>query len=267
LEALDNLEGTMKRYIHEFKSHSGVWMPAFPFDIANRASEFDRMLRDMLLEIGSRVDFTDFSPRPFMEPHFHGDLAGRCKKAGIELLQDYCDGVTIDEFGRARADRKQVLRLKKGEIILDIEDIGEGTAHIIRFLAVCPRTSAITKMRIFSKMVSLIHFTLPVIFGKAATSDNDNAVRLQNGEWRYISEQSPWGFSISRLERFWLSAGAVTTRLIGDHDPMLFLYREDEAEKFLQRFRQKNPAGASPYALASRWGIFGKETLARLKEG
>lgn len=242
-------------------------MPTFPFDIANRSGEFDCMLREMLLEIGSRVDFSNFSPRPFMEPHFHGDLAGRCKMAGIELLKDYCVGVTINELGQARADKKEVLRLKKGEIILDVEDIGGGTAHIIRFLAVCPRTSAITKMRTFSSMVSLLHFTMPVIFGKAATG-NDNSISMPDGDWRFCDcKGSPWGFSISRLQGFWLCAGAVSTRLIGDHDPMLFLYREDEAQTFLRRFRQKLPAGPSPYALASRWGIFGKETLGRLKNG
>ncbi|MEI6492600.1 MAG: hypothetical protein WCO94_08635 [Verrucomicrobiota bacterium] len=267
LEALDDLEGKLKRYTREFQSRSGDWMPAFPFDIANRSGEFDSTLREFLIAIGSRVDLTNFSPRPLTEAHFHGDLAGRCRKAGIELSHEYCDGVKIDRWGRARADRYHVLRLKKNEIVLDVEDNGDGTAHIIRFLAVCPQTSAITKMRTFSKMVSLLHQTMPVIHGRAATGD-DNAVRLQNGEWRFLQETSPWGFSISRLEHFWFAAGAVTARLIGNCDPLLFLYREDEAIAFHQRFRQKTPAGASPspYALASRWGIFGKEALSRLKE-
>jgi len=264
LELLADLETNMARYATSFRSPSGDLMPVIPSDFIRRCNEFDSSLRKYLWGVGSRVDLTGFSPQPLTDPKIHCDLAGACAEAGIIAEEAYCDAVVTDESGRARASKNHILRLKKGEMFLDVTD-AEDSAHVIRFEAVCPKTSAVTKMRTFSRMLALLHRTMPSVTGTPATM-NDNSVRMDHAEWRFDKENSPWGFEISRLERFWLRAGAVTNRLFGNGNKRLALLREDRAIEFLETYRQTHPDGASPFALASRHGIYTKEILLRLRE-
>lgn len=260
-----NLTADMIAFAKDFMSPSGVHLQSSPSDFMNRCHEFDRTLRGFLQEIGSRVDLADFSPQRLRDPKIHCNLAGACQKAGILAEHGYCDAVAI-EAGRARVRKDHIIRFRKGEMLMDVTGDGD-SFHIIRFLAVSPTISTVVKLRTISEMLRLLHRTTSVVTAKAATVD-DNSVKMgSDGEWRFREENSPWGFKVSRLEEFWLRVGAVTDRFLGDEKHGLLFFRENEAVEFLKRFRQKLPAGPSPYALASRWGIFGKETLARLKEG
>ena len=180
-------------------------------------------------------------------------------------LIEELDAVVIDDFGRARAHKDHIIRFQKDEMLMDVMDASD-SFHVIRFLAVCPKTSAIKKMKVFSQMVALLHRTAPIVSGTPAT-ENDNSVKMdQSGEWRFDEEKSVWGFNISRLQQFWHRVGGITTHLLDDgKNQMLFLI-EHQAIQFMDKFRQDYPSSPSPFYYASRHGIYSPETLLKLKE-
>ncbi|MEI6702440.1 MAG: hypothetical protein WCL71_02745 [Deltaproteobacteria bacterium] len=209
---------------------------------------------------------TDFRPQPLTDRTIHCDLAGACAEAGIIAEHGYCDAVVINDSGRARVRKDHILRFRSGEMLMDIMDGDGDSFHCIRFLAVCPKTSAIKKMKVFSQMVSVLHRTGPKVSGTPAT-ENDNSVKMaQGGSWRFIEQKSPWGFNISRLEQFWLRVGGITTRLFDDSKNRMVFLREDEAIKFMEKFRRDFPDVPSPFYYASRHGIYSTGTLLKLKE-
>ena len=264
LALLDNLDAKMAEYASTFRSPSNDLIPSPAGCFIRRCEEFDHELRKVLLDIGPRVDLSTFRPEPLTDPTIHDGLAGACLAFGITVLHGYCEGVSIDGFGKARAEKKHVLRVKKGEILMDVMAIGPAAFHVVRYLA-NSKTSAILKMKMFSTMISLLFRTCTEISGSAA-SVNDASVFMEQGEWRFKEQESVWGFPISRLERFWLRCGAVSTRFIEDEKPRLILLKDCEAVEFLKRFRQEKTDGPSPFFYASRHGIYSPETLQKLKE-
>lgn len=264
LEYLEDLQRSINRFASEFRSPSGETIPSPPCAYIKRCEEFIYELREFLLGVGPRIDLTTFYPQPLTDPNIHDDLAGACRAMGISADHGYCDGVSIDAFGKARAENRHVLRLKKGEILMDVMASGPATFHVVRYLA-NSKASAILKMKTFSTMISLLFRTSKEISGSAA-SVNDNSVFMEQGDWRFKEQKSVWGFPISRLERFWLRAGAVTNRFIAEEKPRLLLFGEGAAMDFLKQFRQEQPDGPSPFFYASRHGIYSSETLQNLQE-
>lgn len=77
----------------------------------------------------------------------------------------------------------------------------------------------------------------------------------------FEKEASIWGFPVSRLERFWLRAGAVPLRVLRqDGDPsVIALLREDEALRERERFKKESPTAPSPWFYLSKKGIYDSE--------
>lgn len=259
-----NVESAMERFASEFCSPGGSWQPTDGFAYMLRAELFDSRLRGFLHAIGGRLDMSGFTPRPLEDPAFHQDLAGACKQAGFDLQHDFCDSVRIDASGRARADSGHIVRLRAGDMFMDAE-ASEDSFHVVRFIADNSKQAAFGKLRTFAAMVRLLHRTAPVLTAKAASVNDRSVFMAKGGEWRFKTEESVWGFSISRLERFWLRAGAVPERILGGDSRVLALFREDRALEFAKEFRREKPDSASPFFYASRQGIYKAETLALLR--
>ena len=262
---LNGLEGKMHQHASNQQTPFGISiLPSF-HDYQSRCEEFDQQLRRWLHDdVGPRLDPQTLSPVPVTDSSLHEDLVGACKNSRIELQRGFADAVDISPYGRASASRKAVLRLSKGEIFMDVVG-GQNSFHVARFVATDKKISPFRKFAVFVEMIQLLHRTAPIVTGKVATKD-DPTIHLDSGDWRFKKEQSVWNFPVSRLERFWLRAGAVPLRVLRqDGDPsVIALLREDEAVKEIEKFSATNPAAPSPWFYASNHGIYSKNTLKTL---
>jgi hypothetical protein len=262
---LDGLESRMHRHAMEQPSPFGFPIPPSPHQYQDRCEEFDLQIRDWLFnDVGPRMDPNTLALEPVADFSLHNNLQGACKDLGVTLEQGFADSVDIDAYGRAKAAPRGILRLSKGEIFMDVAG-GKDSFHVARFVATDKKISPVRKFAAFVQMIKLLHRTAPIVTGKVATKD-DPTIHLNSGNWRFKKEQSVWNFPVSRLEKFWMRAGAVQLRVLRqDGDPsVIALLREDEAVKEIEKFSATNPAAPSPWFYASNHGIYSKNTLKTL---
>jgi hypothetical protein len=263
---LNGLEGKMHQHASNQQTPFGISiLPSF-HDYQIRCEEFDQQLRRWLHDdVGPRLDPQTLSPVPVTDSSLHEDLVGACKNSRIELQRGFADAVDISPYGRASASRKAVLRLSKGEIFMDVVG-GQNSFHVARFVAADRKISPLRKFAVFVEMIKLLHRTARIVTGKVATKD-DPTIHLDGANWRFEKEPSIWGFDVSRLERFWLRAGAVPMRVLRkDGDPkVIALLREDEVLNEIEKARKANPTAPSPWHYASVKGIYGREILGILR--
>ena len=234
-----------------------------PLYLESRCLEFESLLRDVLFDLGNRVDLNGFMPVPLEDPSIHDNLSKASKGAGFYPQHGYCDAVYIDSFGRATAGRAHIVRLSDGETFADFQE-ADGCFHVIRFIALCPQMPATQKMRVFVRMVKILLRTAIRVSGKPATS-NDGCIRMDSsGDWRFLKESSPHG-EITRLERFWLRSGAMPERYFVSNSPLLVFFRDADALELAREWRSQRPNAPSPYALVSRFSHFHPATLEKLR--
>jgi hypothetical protein len=232
-----------------------------------KCQEFEESLRKVLIEIGSRIDLTSFTPAPLIDPNAHDNLAGRGKASGVSVGFGCCDSVLIDGWGTARATQSQIIRLTAGNVSMDLQDTGENTFHILRFLgSKCPQGTMVRLAR-FKKMLNLLFSTVPLVTGKAGSLNDQSIFMEDGGKWRFQPEKSVWGFEITRLEKLWLTMGAIPARLVHDRkNPLLYLLREDAALELARFRRESQPEESSPWAYLSNHGIYSKEAVINLAD-
>jgi hypothetical protein len=262
-EAIDTvgLLQTVEAQMHQFASdrrHSSN-----PLYFESRCLEFESFLRQVLSDLGNRLDLSSFTPVPLEDPTVHENLSKASKAAGFYPEHGYCDSVYIDSFGRANAHRAHIVRLSHGDIFADFQE-SEGSFHVIRFIALCRQMPSIQKMRVFVRMVKLLLRTAARVSGKPATS-NDGCIWMDSsGDWRFLKEPSLYG-DITRLERFWLRSGGISERLVIPNSPYVLFFRDADALEVAREWRIQKPNDPSPYALASRFSHFDPATLEELR--
>lgn len=257
VDFLEDLEGQMIRYAASCRRTSN------PLGFESRCLEFESFLREVLSDLGNRVNLYGFTPVPLEDPTIHENLSKASKAAGLYPEHGYCDAVYMDSFGRATAHRAHIVRLSDGEIFADFQE-SEGSFHVIRFIALCPQMPSIQKMRVFVRMVKLLLRTAARVSGKPATS-NDGCIWMDSsGDWRFLKEPSLYG-DITRLERFWLRSGGISERLVIPDSPYVLFFRDADALEVAREWRIQKPNDPSPYALASRFSHFAPATLEKLR--
>lgn len=233
-----------------------------PLYFESRCLEFESFLREVLRNLGNRVDLTGFTPVSLDDPAIHDHLSKSSKAAGFCPEHGYCDSVHVDLFGRATAHKAHIVRLRHEEIYADFQETEE-CFHVIRFIAPCPQMPSIQKMKVFVRMVRLLLRTAPRVSGKPAIT-NDGCVRMDSsGDWRFLREPSPYG-DITRLERFWLRSGAMPERLVVPNSSCVVFIRDADALEVAKELRILKPNAPSPYALLSRFSHFSPATIAKL---
>jgi len=264
LDLLDNLQRKMLRYASNFHSPTGNSIPATGFCYKARCNDFINSLRELLRGLKSRIDLTNLSLKPLTDPSIHENLAGACKQAGISAEHGFCEIVKISESGRARAGKSHILRLTKGEVLIEFSDNGD-SFHLFRVLAMSRKESAVLKLKTFSEMLNILFRTVKKVTARSASYDDLTVKMGACGDWRFEIEQSIWGFEFSRLNRFWLRAGAIPERLLNPKSDVLVFLRKDYALEFLEKFREGCPDSPSPWFYASRFGIYSPDLLIRLR--
>ncbi len=259
---LNRLEEKMHLYASETRNPLGISLPTHPFHYEHRCIEFCDKLGELLDSVGSRVNLHNFDPKPLLDESIHDGLASAARKVGITIEHGYCDSVSI-KLGRAIPIQSHVLRLSKGSTFMDVQDGGD-TFHVIRAIAMCKDISTVRKFERFTQMIRLLLRTTTLVSGKPACS-NDGCMAMADGGWRFVNQKSVWGFEVSRLTRFWLAMGGIPSILIGDERPLVVFYRIDRALKFAEDYKRVNPDKPSPFHYASRFGIYSKEELLKLK--
>jgi hypothetical protein len=263
---LDGLESRMHQHAMEQPSPMGFPIPPSPHQYRDRCEEFDLQLRNWLFkDVGSRMDPNTLELVTVSDSTLHNDLLGACRNSEIELQRGFAAAVEVDGYGRAEAVEKPILRLSKDRMFMDVVE-GKDSFHVARFVAADKKTSPVRKFATFVEMIQLLHRTAPIVTGQVAKKD-DLTIHLDGGSWRFEKEQSVWGFPVSRLERFWLRAGAVPLRVLRtDGDPkVIALLREDEALEEIQRFKKGNPTAITPWHYASQKGIYERDILRVLR--
>jgi hypothetical protein len=227
--------------------------------------EFDEDLRNLLQGLGSRVDLSQYSPIPLTDDLYHMNLVGACRESGVEILHGYVDGASIDQFGRAKKVERHVLRLIYNGVTLDIAE-EESSFHVL-FFDGRKELSAIGKLRILSRFIKLLLRSVETVSGTAATT-NRGIAKMIKADWRFVLQDSVYDFQLSRLERFFLSAGAVSVKIIkGEKRPLVVFFNERKAEELVQEMRQTYPDSPSPYHYTTKHGIYSKGFLSRLRHG
>ncbi len=121
------------------------------------------------------------------------------------------------------------------------------------------------RLATFKKMLNLLFSTVPLVTGKAGSVNDQSIFMEDGGKWRFRHENSVWGFEITRLEKLWLTMGAIPARLVYDtKNPLLYLLREDRALELARFRRESQPDEPSPWTYLSTHGIYGKETVIKL---
>ena len=265
LPLLQKPEQVMDDYARSSINPCGVGLGSDGLAYRLKCQEFEESLRKVLIEIGSRIDLTTFIPAPLIDPNTHDNLAGRAKASGVAVGFGGCDSVLIDAWGTARATRSQIIRLTSGNISMDLQDTGENTFHILRFIgSKCPQGTMV-RLATFKKMLNLLFSTVPLVTGKAGSVNDQSIFMEDGGQWRFRHEKSVWGFEITRLEKLWLTMGAIPARLVYDtKNPLLYLLREDVALELAGFRRESQPDEPSPWTYLSPHGIYGKETVIKL---
>lgn len=255
----------MDDYARSSINSCGVGLSSDGLAYRMKCQEFEDSLRKVLIEIGSRIDLTSFKPAPLIDPNKHDNLAGRAKACGVSVGFGCCDSVLIDNWGTARATRSQTIRLTAGNISMDLQDTGENTLHILRFIgSTCPQGTMV-RLAAFKKMLNLLFHTVPLVTGKGGSVNDQSIFMEDGGRWRFQHEKSVWGFEITRLEKLWLTMGAIPARLVHDpKNPLLYLLREDKALELARCRRESQPEESSPWAYLSNRGIYSKETVINL---
>jgi len=235
-----------------------------PFYQHSRCIEFTELLRGCLAKVGSRADLNGFHSKPLGDSPLIEQMAAAAKQKGIDLEYGVCPAVRI-EAGYARVTEAHILKMRCADIFL-VSEFSHRHAHIIQARAVSNDTSGVTKICKFSLMICLLFMLgIPFISGKAAVS-NTGCALMDKGEWRFEEQSTPFGFAVTKLERFWLAAGAIPARLAEEGNPYLYFLSEDRAFSFIAEYRKTHPElTSSPYCFASRYCIYDKETLFRLK--
>ena len=119
-------------------------------------------------------------------------------------------------------------------------------------------------MSVFSKMVRLLLRTVPIVSGRPAKK-NDGTVYMKNGDWRFEKERSVFGDEVSRLGLYWMRAGAINGKVIGEDDSILVFLNAERALEEAERHKKINPNAPKIYHYASAWGVYPKEVLLKLK--
>ena len=262
---LDNLPDKLDAYTADPVNAVGIRLPTNPFYKNTRAIEFIELLRGFLSEVGSRLDLYRYSPRSLSESPLVEMMAAAAKEQNIDLEYGVCPAVRI-ESGYAIVAEAQVIKLRCADIFLDVE-FSDKHAHIIRAKAICKKTVSNRKLSVFSKMIRILFMLgVPFVSGNPTTK-NTGCAFMENGEWRFETEETLFGLTVTKLEKFWLCAGAVPARLTEVGSPYLYFLREDRAFSFIENYRETHPeVTASPFYCASRNSIYDKETLSRLKK-
>jgi len=237
-----------------------------PFKTEEMAiKDFDSKLRDLLKDLGSRVDISNFDPERLTDPSYHNNLLGACASEGVILEHRFVEGVQVDSIGRATTVLKHVLRLQFEDIYIDVAEESE-SFHIL-YLEARAGYSATRKLQALSKLVKLLLRTVSSVSGTVADS-NVGITRMEgnSGSWRFKAEPSPFNFQISRLEKLFMMAGAATTKILQDETkPRVVFFSEDKAEELVVEYKKLFPEGPNPYFFASKYGIYSEDFLERLK--
>lgn len=265
LPLLRKPEQVMNDYARSSITPCGVVLSSDGLAYRMKCQEFEESLRKVLIDIGSRIDLTSFTPTPLIDPKTHDNLGDRAEASGISVVFGCCDSVLIDGWGTARATKSKTIRLIAGNISMDLQDTGEKRFHILRFIASeCPQGTMV-RLAAFRKMLNLLFYTVPLVTGKGGSVNDQSIFMADGGKWRFKHEKSVWGFEITRLEKLWLTMGAIPARLIHDpKNPLLYLLREDEALELARFRRESEPEQSSPWAYLSNHGIYSKETVINL---
>jgi len=260
VDFLQNVEAEMIRYAENGLLNRNAFSP---FQFESKCLEFETHIRKVLKDIGNRVDLNGFDPVPLEDASIHRDLAQACELVGITPKHGYCPVVYIDTFGRATAQQAHIFRLSVKGMYVDIQE-GDNAFHVIRFIAPSRRIPTIQKIRFFSMMVKLLLRTSKRVTGKSGSANDGCILMDESGDWRFLKEQSPFG-PISRLERFWLRVGALPERLFVPESPLLVFFREEDALEVVRECQRLRPDSVTPYALLSRFSLYPRETVAKLR--
>ena len=257
IDFLEDVEGQMIRYAGDRR------LIRHPLGFESRCLEFESILREVLSDLGNRVDLNGFTPVSLVDPSIHDNLSMASEEAGFKPEHGYCDAVYIDSFGRATAQRAHIVRLSAGKIFADFQEV-DGCFHVIRFTARCQQMPSTQKMKIFVRMLKVLLRTAVRVSGKPATSNDGCVLMDSSGDWRFLKEPSPYG-DITRLERFWLRSGGMAERLVIPNSSYIVFFKDTDALEVARELALQRPNEPSPYALASRFSHFTPATLEKLR--
>lgn len=262
---LNNLENILQHNLESKRSPSGERIGYMPFVYMKTSDEFICAIREMIHGIGSMLDLSTYESgiNSIHKPSFL-EIYNLCIENNLNCEIGSCDGFVTDHNGNARCAKVPLLRISEGDSLFEFSKIGDNQLHISRFVYIDKNTTAFKKIILFKKILGVLFQRVSVISGSSATC-NDKAVEMSDGNWRFESKASVFGFEISRLFLFWLRCGGFPMKLSKGNPNLIYFYREDAALEALQEYKQSRPGALSPYYYASHVGIYKKETLMKLQ--
>ena len=262
---INNIEKLLLQKLDCERSPTGDKIGWNPFVYKRIINDFEYEIRNILQDIGNLIDLETYKSglNSCHETSFL-EIYDFCVASGLNCEIGSCDGFFVDNNGNASHDKVGLLRITEGNSLCELSKVNENQLHITRFIYTDKDTSPFKKIKWFKNILDILFKKVPVVSGSSATC-NDKAVEMSDGNWRFETKASVFGFEISRLILFWLRCGGFPMKLSEGNPNLIYFYREDAALEALQEYKQSRPGALSPYYYASHVGIYKKETLLKLQ--
>ncbi len=262
---LDNCEHILRSNLESKRSPSGERIGYIPCVYESICSDFLCAIREIIHGIGNMLDLSTYkSGLSSCHESSFIDIYNFCVASGLNCEIGSCDGFFVDNNGNASHDKVGLLRITEGNSLCELSKVNENQLHITRFIHTTKNTSPFKKMKWFKKILDVLFKKVSVVSGSSATC-NDKSIEMSDGDWRFESKSSVYGFEISKLFLFWLRCGGFPMKLSEGNPNLICFYREDAALEVLQDYKQSRPGAVSPYFYASHFGIYTPETLSQLR--
>ena len=262
---INNLEKLLLHKIEYERSPTGDKIGWIPFVYERIISDFEYEIRKILQDIGNLIDIETYKSgiSSCHESSFL-EIYNFCVASGLNCEIGSCDGFFVDNNGNASHDKVGLLRITEGNSLCELSKVNENQLHITRFIYTDKDTSPFKKIKWFKNILDILFKKVSVVSGSSATC-NDKAIEMSDGNWRFESKSSIFGFEASKLFLFWLRCGGFPMHLLEGNPNLIYFYREDAALEALDDYKQSRPGRVSPFCYASDRGIYSKEKLLQLK--
>ena len=264
IDILNNLEQILKASIESSRGPTGDFVGYHPHVYRKIVSEFEFSLKEMLLDIGNLIDISTYLSGI---SKYHDDafmaIYENCRSHDLTCEIGCCDGFIVDNNGNSDHANIPLLRISDENSLFEFTKISDEQLHVSRFIY--PEGNTFQKIQWFKKILKILFRNISVVSGSAATC-NDQSVKMgSDGNWRFESIPTVFGFNVNRLYQFWLRCGGLPMRLFGKNANLIYFLREEAAIRALQQYNDESPKKVSPLHYASPFGIYSKDFLSTIR--